>query len=323
MRPFFSIGVTTYDRLALLKETLTSISRQTFEDFEVIVGNDHAERPLSLRVIGVDDPRIRIVNHPENLGEVGNMNALLRQTEGRYFTWLADDDLYAPGFLEAIYEALRKFDGPPAAFTSYEMGRDPTLWTPPRSGTAELLTGREFVRGYLGRTLKVLGCCGLFDTAMLKAFGGMERLGVGFSPYSDNLLAIRCGVLSQVVYLETPLIFYRAHRESISLASRDLEAYHTAQADLLGRAVRILGTESLREDFARNLSELVRWCVRDFATVAARAGRLTLGQSIAYLMAIRPYVRHLRHSPFYWGAIGAAIRALAGSFVKVRLTRWR
>ena len=59
------------------------------------------------------DPRIRFVNHPTNLREVGNMNALLREATGRYFTWLFDDDLYEPGFLKAAYDAPWKAPGTP------------------------------------------------------------------------------------------------------------------------------------------------------------------------------------------------------------------
>jgi len=35
MKPFFSIGVTTYDRFDLLKETILSVLWQSFEDFEL------------------------------------------------------------------------------------------------------------------------------------------------------------------------------------------------------------------------------------------------------------------------------------------------
>ena len=41
LSPFFSIGVTTYNRRELLKCTLDSIIKQKFSDFEVIVGNDY------------------------------------------------------------------------------------------------------------------------------------------------------------------------------------------------------------------------------------------------------------------------------------------
>ena len=106
--PLFSIGVTTYDRVELLIETLSSITAQTFTDFEVIVGNDNPERTLTAEALGVDDQRIRFVNHASNLGELNNMNTLLDISRGRYFTWLADDDLYAPTFLAAVAEALEK-----------------------------------------------------------------------------------------------------------------------------------------------------------------------------------------------------------------------
>lgn len=53
--PFFSIGITTYNRPDLLKQTLDSISAQTFADFEAIVGNDYAEEPLSAELLGITD----------------------------------------------------------------------------------------------------------------------------------------------------------------------------------------------------------------------------------------------------------------------------
>src|SRR5713226_4574644 len=117
--PLFSFGVTTYDRVDLLAETLSSILRQTFCDFEIIVGNDNPNRTLSAASLGIHDSRIRFVNHSRNLGELGNMNSLLGLARGRYFTWIADDDLYAPNFLHAVHAALNKFEFPPCVYTSY------------------------------------------------------------------------------------------------------------------------------------------------------------------------------------------------------------
>src|SRR6266576_6222332 len=110
--PLFSIGVTTYNRVELLVETLNSITAQTFGDFEVIVANDNPNRTVTAESLGVSDPRIRFVNNPKNLGELDNMNSLLALSRGRYFTWIADDDLYASDFLERANDALQKFDYP-------------------------------------------------------------------------------------------------------------------------------------------------------------------------------------------------------------------
>jgi glycosyltransferase involved in cell wall biosynthesis len=318
MTPLFSIGVTTYDRWALLRETLVSISRQTFGDFEVLVGNDHVAQPLSADDLGVDDPRLRIVNHPRNLGETGNMNALLALASGRYFTWLADDDLHAPRFLEATRTALETF-GAQCAFASYAFGaafpEEAVAATPP----IRMLTGREFLREYLARSLKALGCYGVFETSILRALGGMERLGQGFSPYSDNLLAIRCGLLDRIAYVDAPLVLFRAHPGSVSLTSRDVAAYTTAQEALVERALPVLTAESLRADFARNLFMLLRWCIRDFAAVVARAGGLGGGAAVRYLRFVAAAARPLRGSGLYAPTLRFAART--GARVAVDMVR--
>jgi len=62
-QPFFSLGVTTYNRKTMLLEYLSSILGQTFSDFELIVGNDYIKENISTELVGVHDPRIRFVNH--------------------------------------------------------------------------------------------------------------------------------------------------------------------------------------------------------------------------------------------------------------------
>ena len=119
MTPFFSIGVTTYNRGILLKECLASILDQTFTKFEVIVGNDYTSDKLSLDEFNLDDQRFKIVNHDENLGELNNMNWLLHAANGRYFTWLADDDAYYPNFLEYIHRTLITHEKLDCGFSNY------------------------------------------------------------------------------------------------------------------------------------------------------------------------------------------------------------
>ena len=77
----------------MLLECLYSILQQTFTDFEVIVGNDYVEEKINADILDIDDSRINFVNHEINLGEIKNMNWLLDNASGKYFTWLADDEL--------------------------------------------------------------------------------------------------------------------------------------------------------------------------------------------------------------------------------------
>ena len=70
LTPLFSIGVPTYNRKDLLLKTIMSILQQTFTDFEVIIGNDYTKEYLSSEDLGIKDPRVRIINHQQNLGEL-------------------------------------------------------------------------------------------------------------------------------------------------------------------------------------------------------------------------------------------------------------
>lgn len=321
-RPFFSIGVTTYDRPAFLKETLESITRQTFSDFEILVGNDNPGNKLSGELLGIDDSRISFINRPSNLGELGNMNALLDAGRGRYFTWLADDDLYAETFLEDVHRALVMFD-PPVVYTSYLTGENGRCEEMPPAGgkSIRLLKGFAFLGEYLSQSLKAIGCYGVFRKECLQQLGGMEKLGNGFSPYSDNLLAIKSGTFDHVVYLDSPLLFFRTHELSISYTNPSIDAYRSAQEALLAKSEPILRQVSPNGEFPANLFRLLLWCIEDFDSVVRRTGQVRIGQAATYLNFVRQYLPALRGTPFHRQAVSVVLRTfvkfLRGGMVKV------
>jgi hypothetical protein len=179
------------------------------------------------------------------------------------------------------------------------------------------MSGRDFLRAYLARSLRTIGCYAVFDAQHLRGVGGIQALGTGFSPYADNLLAIGCGLLERVAWVDAPLVFYRTHAGSMSLTSPDLRAYATAQADLVERAFPILSSEGLVADLPANLFMLLRWCVRDFGAVVRRAGRIRGRDVIAYLRFVERSVRPLRPTAPYWRtlrfAAGALMRAVAAA----------
>src|SRR4051812_39807614 len=108
--PQITIGITTYNRIGYLRECVNSLLASSYQDFEIIIGNDYVQQTLQCSDIGVTDPRVRILNHPVNLGELGNLKALLNAARGEYFTWQADDDYYSPRFLDVVGRAC--YDNP-------------------------------------------------------------------------------------------------------------------------------------------------------------------------------------------------------------------
>ena len=305
--PFFSIGVTTYNRPELLKQTLSSISMQTFSDFEVIVGNDFIREALSTDTLGIRDSRIRIVNHPQNMGEVRNMNALIDLGRGRYFTWLSDDDLYAPNFLEDVHSALVKFDFPPCVFTSFEFihggGVADVEKTP--SGQGQTLSGRQFLRKYWSGKLKAMVCSGVYNKEHLKRIGAVESLAdTSFALYSEHLLLVRAGLLEQVAYIDEPLVKYRIHDDSWGCTAKDLLLYKQASGNLIREGAAIFSNPELRDDFRQNMASVLEFVVADFfRRIRMRERVLSRLDAIPYLISLKKHFNSLKGSKLYWYAL--------------------
>ena len=260
--PMFSIGITTYDQPELLKHAIRSVLEQTYPDFEVLVGNDHPGRSLSPDLLGMHDPRIRWINHPENLGELGNLNSLLEKAGGRYFSWLADDDYYSPALLGTVLESLHRFDFPPCVYTSYALLDDTGVGRPEQyhfTNEVRSLEGREFLRRYLDGEFRAIGTCGFFETRYLRESGGAEKLGSGpFALYSEYLLLLRAGLLPRVVHIDRPLVTYRVHGLSWGCSNLDFREYEAAGRQLIRRSGAMFKDGSTQEEFRKYLPGICR-----------------------------------------------------------------
>ena len=98
-----TIGLTTYNRIEMLKESVNSILNQSFKNFKLIIGNDYPNEPITFEKLEITkDSRINIVNHKNNIGEVNNMNFMLNMADTEWMMWFADDDLMHPEFLSTM-----------------------------------------------------------------------------------------------------------------------------------------------------------------------------------------------------------------------------
>ena len=299
--------MTTYNRPELLKQTLLSIKAQTFADFEVIIGNDYIPEPISASKLDVKDERMQFVNYPRNLGEVQNMNALVDLSRGQYFTWLTDDDLYAPDFLAEVYSALIKFDLPACVFTSFEniCGPDFPAATARVAGQSQQYSGRQFLRMYWSGRLKAMGCTAVYDKAYLKRLGGVESLAeTSFALYSEHLLLIRAGLLDQVVYIDEPLVRYRIHEGSWGCSAKDLRLYNQASQNLIHASIDVFCQPQLRDDFRQNIASVLRFAARDFFDrIRSCESCLKRLEAVPFLFSLKKHFNSLKGSTLYWKAL--------------------
>src|ERR1041385_5815082 len=98
--PLVSAVIPTVGRPGLLPRAVRSALGQTVDDLEVIVVIDGPDDATRDALTAIDDPRLRVVQLPENVGLSSALNAGIREASGRWVALLDDDDEWFPRKLE-------------------------------------------------------------------------------------------------------------------------------------------------------------------------------------------------------------------------------
>ncbi len=106
--PLVSVCIPVYNGEKYIGETIESVLKQTFKDFELVVCNNCSTDHTLDVVSKYQDPRIRVVTNEQNVGMVGNWNVCLKEARAPYVTVLCADDLITPTCLEKKYKMISK-----------------------------------------------------------------------------------------------------------------------------------------------------------------------------------------------------------------------
>jgi len=108
MKPEISVIITTYNRPVMLQRALDSVLAQTFKNFEVIIVDDHSDKPPDIK-FPAKEKRVVAMRLPYNTGyQVRPKNIGIMIARGKYIAYLDDDNVYLPNHLEVLYEAIKK-----------------------------------------------------------------------------------------------------------------------------------------------------------------------------------------------------------------------
>ena len=106
--PLVSIGVPVYNGERYLAEALESALRQDYANLEVLIA-DNASTDSTAAICRrfENDARLRYVRNPETFDAVANFMRVLSLARGKYFTWLAHDDiLKSPKYVSTLVQVL-------------------------------------------------------------------------------------------------------------------------------------------------------------------------------------------------------------------------
>lgn len=111
--PFVSVVMPCYNAEKYIRESIESVIKQTFLNWELIIVNDGSkDNTISIiQEYASKDPRIRCIDCPVPSGSPAEpRNIGIRESVGRYIAFLDSDDIWTPDKLDSQLELFSKGD---------------------------------------------------------------------------------------------------------------------------------------------------------------------------------------------------------------------
>ena len=105
--PKVSVVIPAYNAMPFLPETLVSVFKQTFQDYEVLIVNDGSSDGIEEWVAQITDLRVKFISQI-NQGLAAARNTGLAHAQGEYIAFLDADDIWKPTKLEKQVRILEE-----------------------------------------------------------------------------------------------------------------------------------------------------------------------------------------------------------------------
>jgi len=208
-----SIAVPTYNRLAYLKQSLSSILDQTFQDFSIFVFDNASTESVKEEIEKFGDPRIQFIGAEKNIGSTGNINRILQYPfESEYVIIFHDDDVMHPKMLEIETSFLNAHTDLVFVVADLQRSKDSTMQSFSKFNEADIphtiyRKNPEFVRAQMSWLRYT------FNSAMyrVKVLENAEMKPKRFSDFADMMFLAEISKKGSCAFLNAPLVNYRVH----------------------------------------------------------------------------------------------------------------
>ncbi len=235
--PTVSVGLPVYNGSDYVAEAIASVLAQTWDDFELVILDNAStdDTEAICRAYAEQDPRVRYIRNPENVGAATNFNLAFEHARGRYFKWASHDDICAPDFLRRCVEVLESepavvlcsgqarlinADGSPVRYDErlkcyVTTGGTPVgVLDPPHRAEGPTPAARFW--DVLVRTMRTFEIFGVIRSDVLR------RTGLHGNYYgSDKVLLAELSLLGPFRLLPDVLLYRRCHERQSSVLTTD------------------------------------------------------------------------------------------------------
>ena len=226
--PLVSIIVVTYNSSLWVRDTLDSVSAQTYPNYELIVTDDcSTDNTVEVCRHWIEkhkdsNKKIMLVEAVKNTGVAGNCNRGLAEAHGEWLKFIAGDDMLAPTAIEdyidyvTTHPNVRHMIAKSVHFTG--QFRESDLQNP--TEVSPYLYREEATVKFQYKVIRRMffgsGPTYFINTQLLKNVGGFDER---FPMQEDYPLFIKMiGVGHKMVFMDKVTVYYREGNDSVSHA---------------------------------------------------------------------------------------------------------
>lgn len=204
--PRVTIHMPTYNQGRFVGEAIESALNQTYQDYEVILSNNHSTDETDQVIARYEGhPKLRVIRPPTFLDGAEHFRFCTAQSDSELFSYLCTDDVLRPRFLERLVGLLDRYPSAVFAHSAAEVideqGRLVGVHRAPRLRglISQRRAQRDFVYGS-----KAVGDAMVFRRAAYDRVGGFGHIYV-----NDWDLNFKLCALGDIAYETDRLMAYR------------------------------------------------------------------------------------------------------------------
>ncbi len=199
----------TYNGEKFIREQLESILPQLSDNDEVIVSDDGSNDKTLEIIDSFQDVRIKVVRNEGKHSPTYNFENALNHAQGDYIFLCDQDDVWLPGKVAAMSEALQSCDLVVSDCKVVDVGLNVTA----PSFFKLMVSGSGFWKNFYKNTY--IGCCMAFKKGVLEyVLPFPEKIAM-----HDSWIGLSVEMRGKVMFLDEPLLLYRRHGNNASASS--------------------------------------------------------------------------------------------------------
>jgi len=205
--PKISLLCAAYNAGPYIRETIESVLRQSFADFEFLICDDGSSDETLQIIRSFDDARIQIFCDGENHGQNARLHQMIQTARGEYIGWVDADDLLDERTLELTNLVLDQYTDYGLVYTDhYEMAKE---------GKVTGISRRSQVP-FSKDNLLLHFMTFHFRLFRKACYDKIEPLDTNLCVASDYEISLKLAEITLFQHLPLPLYYYRIYPESLS-----------------------------------------------------------------------------------------------------------